>query len=565
MLPDERKARFIEKAQKLHGNFDYSKVEYVNSKTKVIIICPKHGEFEQTPGGHLQGRGCNGCKSEKLGRLKRPCWDKVKERIAKVHGDRYVIPDQEYINNHTKLTVICRLHGEFKIAPVKLINEGQGCRKCGILKTTADSTKDLSYFKSKLTKSHLKKYEYDFSSYTMITEKITITCKKHNNTYEQKANVHLSGNGGCKFCAAEAVSRSKKLSFKDFSIKLFKVYGDSLKPVEETYRGSKDKMTIMCSKSDGTGVVHGEFTKRPNDLLMGVGCPKCSGVGSSRGESELFEFISNNAECFKGNKKNLEALTGISERYLEIDILVPKFKLAIEFNGLYWHSEKFRPDPGHHLAKTKKLAAAGYKLVHIWEDDWKFRRGAMENRLLSMLGKGETTYARNTKIGYPTHKDATAFLDAYHTQGRGASAREAIALYSKDRIVALMTFSKCRFSSEAEWELMRFCSVGRVVGGFSKLLMNFRRQHPGESVVTYADRCWGDGRVYKANGFRFAGNSDISYWWFKGFKRYSRFNFMKHKLASKFDNFNEDLTEVENCRNNGYLRIFGCGNSKWII
>jgi hypothetical protein len=121
---------FIEKAQKTHGNkYDYSKTEYINSKTKVCIICPEHGEFWQVPHAHLDGQGCPICKGEKISLKKRKSNDKFIEEAQKVHGNKYDYSKVKYKNTNAPICIICPEHGEFWQTPTKHIH-GHGCPVC---------------------------------------------------------------------------------------------------------------------------------------------------------------------------------------------------------------------------------------------------------------------------------------------------------------------------------------------------------------------------------------------------------------------------------------------------
>lgn len=123
-------ASFIQKARNKHGmKYDYSKVEYVNSHEKVCITCPKHGEFWQTPTNHLSGRGCNCCKKESLSSLKSSTKSAFLKKAILVHGMKYDYSNVDYINNHTKVRIICPKHGEFLQTPNSHLS-GKGCPKC---------------------------------------------------------------------------------------------------------------------------------------------------------------------------------------------------------------------------------------------------------------------------------------------------------------------------------------------------------------------------------------------------------------------------------------------------
>ncbi len=118
---------FIKKAKIYHGNrYNYSKVKYVNSKTKIMIICKKHGEFLQTPSKHLMGQGCFKCGCEKIVSLKSITTKEFIKRAIKIHNNKYDYSKVEYKNAHTKITIICKKHGKFKQSPNSHLR-GRGC------------------------------------------------------------------------------------------------------------------------------------------------------------------------------------------------------------------------------------------------------------------------------------------------------------------------------------------------------------------------------------------------------------------------------------------------------
>ena len=123
---------FICKAKKIHGDkYDYSKVEYMNNKTKVCIICPEHGEFWQRPDMHLKGQGCQKCSSIKNGIKKRKTLEEFIENATKIHGKRYDYSKVEYTGINKKICIICPEHGEFWQTPYAHLR-GDGCKKCNV-------------------------------------------------------------------------------------------------------------------------------------------------------------------------------------------------------------------------------------------------------------------------------------------------------------------------------------------------------------------------------------------------------------------------------------------------
>ena len=181
--------QFIEKARKIHGNkYDYSKVKYINNITRVIIICPKHGEFLQTPNDHLDGCGCSKC-----GGVKKSNTNDFIAQSKKIHGDKYDYSKVEYINNKTPVCIICPTHGEFWQKPNDHLG-GHGCSKCsGTKKLTTEE------FIKKAKEIHGDKYDYSKVEYKDNKTKVCIICPKHGEFWI-RPNSHLSQKQECKHC-----------------------------------------------------------------------------------------------------------------------------------------------------------------------------------------------------------------------------------------------------------------------------------------------------------------------------------------------------------------------------
>ena len=179
---------FIERAKRIHGDkYDYSKVDYKNTKTKVTIICPIHGEFYQRPNNHLNGQGCPHCSvTHKLTK------EIFVKKASEIHEAKYDYSKVNYVNNKTKICIICPEHGEFEQKPNDHLM-GHGCPKCGgTKKYTTDE------FIKRARKVHGDKYDYSKVEYKTMHTKIIITCKKHGD-FSQFPNDHLKG-CGCPKC-----------------------------------------------------------------------------------------------------------------------------------------------------------------------------------------------------------------------------------------------------------------------------------------------------------------------------------------------------------------------------
>ena len=257
---------------------------------------------------------------------------------------------------------------------------------------------------------------------------------------------------------------------------------------------------------------------------------------------------------------------------LEIDILNHDLKLGIEYHGLMWHSygksnySKFNNynniDPNRHKIKADLVEEKGYQLFQIFEDEWVYKREIWESMLKSKMQDTTKIQARKCVIKELTSLESNNFIEDNHIQGKiNASVR--LGLFYQDELVACMTFGKSRLSKQYQWELYRYCNKLNitVIGGFSKLLKYFERTYNPESLVSYANRRWSTGNVYKVNGFTFSHNSTPNHFYIdKEHKMYSRMQFQKHKLKDKLKNFNPDISGVQNMLDAGYRIIYDAGN-----
>lgn len=254
----------------------------------------------------------------------------------------------------------------------------------------------------------------------------------------------------------------------------------------------------------------------------------------------------------------------------ELDIYIPDYNLAIEYDGLMFHSEgnsehsMFRnTDKSYHLEKTELCLKNNIQLFHIFEGEDLDLWLSMIN---SKLGLNNKIFARKCIIKELKSSETVTFLNKNHLQGF-CQAKINVGLFYEDELVSVMTFSKPRFNKKYEYELIRFASKRNytVVGGASKLWKYFVNKYNPKSVITYANRRFSNGEIYKILGFTFLEKTSPNYFYFKPneFNLYSRVKFQKHKLKNILEVYDESLSEAENMFNNNYRRIYDCGNLKF--
>ena len=195
----ETKEHFIENAKLIHGGkYDYSKVDYIDSQTKVCIICPEHGEFWQSPNSHLNGKGCKKCGTERSHDMQRKTSEQFILEAKAIHGDKYDYSKTEYVNGRTKVCIICPEHGEFWQSPNKHLL-GQGCKKCSRKIISLEQSLSKEEFIERAKLIHGNKYDYSKVDYKGYEEKVKIICPIHGE-FEQTPDSHLHGSG-CRMCS----------------------------------------------------------------------------------------------------------------------------------------------------------------------------------------------------------------------------------------------------------------------------------------------------------------------------------------------------------------------------
>lgn len=350
------KEQFIADAKKVFGDYyDYSLVDYVNNNTKVKIICPVHGVFEQIPRSHISGRGCQKCARSVVGETLKHTTSEFVEMANKVHNNKYDYSKTKYIRMQDKVCIICKEHGEFWQTP-NVHLKGSGCPQCAINSRVEIISSTTERFIKQAKIVFGDRYDYSKVIYKNYLTKVEIICSKHGSFF-QLPYQHLSCKG-CKKCADELKIIDKDELIKRLNILHHNKYDYSLLD----YRIQNENVNIICP-------VHGVFKQRLSHHVEGAGCPMCE---SSKGEKLIFSYLKDNNIKFE-TQKTYDDL--YDKQKLRYDFFIPKMNLLIEFNGLQHYEvisdgkEMFEYRQRHDKMKTEYAKKNNINLLVIKYND----------------------------------------------------------------------------------------------------------------------------------------------------------------------------------------------------
>ncbi len=466
------------------------------------------------------------------------------ERAKAVHGKRYDYAKTVYSGVSGKCVIICKQHGAF-LQTAKKHLYGQGCSKCGHLQGGAKRRMSTAHYIKRAKVVHGSFFGYEKTKYTDPFTKVTITCPKHGD-FAQLMHNHIDGQG-CPSCKHEKFGKSRKKPFIEFVQEANKLHGNKFEYSKKNYDSAY--VTVICKK-------HGAFKQLKNNHLKGKGCLACKHENRrSKIEVAVAKWLSRFAK--------VQTSTRIEGK--EIDIYLPKYKLGIEINGLYWHSEKLAGKTKH---KNKRDLAEshGIKLLTLWEHELKQKVSIIKSMLLVQLFRAKRIFARNTIVREITATESKDFLNEHHLHGARAASVH-LGCFFNDELAGVMTFGHSRFDKQFEWEIIRLGWKKRIVvtGGASKLFSAFKSLYSPNSVISYADLDSGDGNVYTNLGFIFSHVALPNYFWVRNTQVLSRYQTQKHKLRKLLGtSFDSNLSERENMQNAGFYRVFNSGNAVYI-
>lgn len=404
---------------------------------------------------------------------------------------------------------------------------------------------------------HSGKYIYSQSEYKNQRTKVKIICPIHGEFWQTPKN-HMNGQG-CPECGKKYAIEYHKNNYESFIKESERRFGDiyEFPNIENEYENSHSKITIKCKKCGN------EFTKIACDHITSPngGCKHCY-FSKSKPEEEIGEFIKsligNDCEISFGDRSLLDGF--------ELDIYIPSIKLAFEFNGLYWHSEKFK---NYHLMKTEMCENKGVRLIQIFEDEYMNHKEIVLSKIKHIIGKDydlEKIYGRKCSIHEIDFTDASDFLGKNHIQGKCKST-VYIGAFNDNKLCGVMLFTR---NTPGKWELVRFATDinKRSIGVGGKLFKYFTEKYSPNEIKSFADRRWtmnSENNLYNNLGFKYDSTLRPNYRYFMNGSciRFHKFGFRKMILNKKY-NLPLTMTETEMAEKIGAKKIWDCGLLKYI-
>jgi hypothetical protein len=476
-----------------------------------------------------------------------------KNKCAIVHNNFYSYAlwvDPTHIKSYNRVDIICPKHGTFRQI-LDNHSKGKGCPTCGQGNRSVSNTKYKEYYITKFRECHGDLYNYDLiPDYPKSGEKIPIACKHHGIFY-QNTDSHYRKHG-CPTCATTTRTATIKERYNVNSAIQRKIPPTSLvilnnkQQLTKLYHNHGSTITTASHLKVSTQTVATYLHKHNIDILAN---------STSTAEKELAKFCAQYTRVVNSDRTIIKPK--------ELDIFLPDKNVAIEYCGLYWHSEQQGKDKWYHYNKLHNTSNQNIRLLTIFSDEWTNKKDIVKSTIRNIIGHNTqpTIYARNTNIQCVSTTAKKQFFDKHHIQGNGPSSIN-IGLYNNNQLVSCLSLIK---HDNYNYTLNRYATSCRVVGGFTKLLKHFQRNYTWNRIITFADCRWSIGHLYDTTGWTKIKNipPDYCYSFPGGIKRIHKFNFRRKQLPRLLSTFDNQLSERDNCDNNNILRIWDCGKIKY--
>lgn len=554
---------FIANAKKVHGDlrYDYSKTTYIGSKEEVEIICHTHGVFFVTPNDHLSKKvGCQICGRA---RTKKAVQERYKdvgkehlELAKKVHNNIYDYSKVIYTGCNDKIIIGCPKHGDFEMLLDNHAVQKQGCDKCGKESMAKISSLKLDDFISRSIKKHGDLYSYDNIILKNSSSVVQIFCRKCKKYFPQQAKIHMAGSG-CTTCQREKSAIERALTTEEFIFKSQQVHGTSKYDYTMSkYIDSRTQVRIKCNDCNYI------FKSIAGDHYgKASGCPKCANLISNP-EKEIVEFIKSLNIVVEETKRGIIRNPNNGRKW-ELDIFLPEYNVAIEFNGIYYHSTARNSNINYHKEKTDACLEKGIFLLHIFEDDFNAKKDLIFARIQQLIEKSEPILSEQTEVKTIDVSMASKFLNNNHIHG-ATKATFYYGLFHKNKLVSVAGFLKGKKDTKNsnKYELVRHATNIYVVDSLEKVSKEFKNNF-SETLYTFCDNSFYDYQDYIKVGFIKISKILPDYKYVVKSKRENKSKWKKKDIKIKLPDIYSDNKTIEEMMLAAKIyKIYDCGKTR---
>lgn len=488
--------------------------------------------------------------------------DEINKRFATLHNGEYTLVS-EYINNSTEVTIKHIPCGHtFKLKRLTKFFNDSNYEPCPYCRTRG--TSELRWTKESLSNkvNELYNNQFEVVSFTKMHAPVVLKCNKCGHIFSKRGSDILNTYkfAGCPNC------RENKRGIHQHDDNYLEHAleeapdGKEYKWLDKYSGNPKDKHKIQhltCGHIYEVKPVNFRYCDKNR-------CPYCARKKSKNEEtlySELAKYI---PDLIQSDRHEINPY--------ELDIFSPSYKIAIEYNGLFWHNEEHKGKK-YHEEKRKKCEEKGIRLIQIYEDEWINHHDIVLSKVLSIFKKykyANIIYARKCTCKQVTdYSEISKFYNENHIQGMCAPAAATFGLYYNGKLVALGSFNKLRktmnFKNISDgYDMIRYATLldTHVIGGCGKIISTFVKTMNCKYIKTIADLRWSASikNMYTELGFKASNYIEPRYYYTDGENRFPRFTFRKSEIKRKFpDIYDEKLTEFEMMNKTKYHRIWDAG------
>lgn len=486
--------------------------------------CPIHGAITKKAGLFLRTTGCSKCAAISRGEISRTNLQNWINKASIVHGNKYDYSKVSFATLSDYVIIGCPFHGEMQ-QQAGVHMAGHGCWECRNATIAGRPISEFEQFVAKARQAHGDAYHYEEQTYTGMSNIVTVHCSIHG-AFNQIGNAHVRGQG-CPACALDRHKLAMTNDLNHFIAKSTEIHGVKYDYSKAIYTGVMNKIEIGCP-------THGWFWQAAGDHMRGYNCSHCGAqTYVSNPEIEIVKFI---RECS-------EVVVRTSDRTVippfELDIYIPELQIAIEYCGLYWHSELVGKNNTYHLNKHVACQQKGIRLITIFEDEWNEKRPIVLSTIKHFLGKSpKGVYGRNVTIQPISWTTAKPFIDEHHLLGAGTPATTMIGAYDGTRLCGVMTFGSPANEQGGDWvvEMKRYATDGNNNPGVaSKMFAYAIKKYGWTRVSAFVDRRWFTGSFKAIADFKLERVTKPSVFWTDFKSRYHRrkFSSIRSPLGGK--------------------------------